>query len=327
MIDDLNHIAPLRRGLIFMIGACFYMISCAQSVDEKSETAYDAFFQGEAISFLGDTLMRPVDDSITYHQKDSMLQDAWELYETDSNNLDNIIWLGRSLAYMHRYREAIDVYSRGIGLHPKSPELYRHRGHRYITIRKPDQAIADFEKGIALASDRGRESEPDGMPNKLHIPLSNLHFNLYYHLGLAHYLNGNFSKAKTIYMECMKHADNNDLQVAAKDWLFLSSMRSGDTVTAQSILRDIHPNMEIIENEDYLTRLLMYKGEDDFLISADTMKDRLRSATIYYGMSCVEEFHGDSDQASYWRKEIIDSGFWPAFSYLAAEADSARLKK
>ena len=56
---------------------------------------------------------------------------------------------------MQPFRDAIDVYSRGIARHPGEPRLYRHRGHRYITVRDFDRAI-DLLKSIPLPEDRQR---------------------------------------------------------------------------------------------------------------------------------------------------------------------------
>jgi tetratricopeptide (TPR) repeat protein len=59
------------------------------------------------------------------------------------------IWLGRRLAYLGRYRDAIDALTKGIAKHPTEARLYRHRGHRHITIRKFALAIADGDRAKA----------------------------------------------------------------------------------------------------------------------------------------------------------------------------------
>ena len=98
---------------------------------------------------------------------------------------ENTIWLGRRLAYLYHYQQAIDVYTEGLKRFPDSYKLYRHRGHRYITLRKFPQAIADFQKAAALIEGVPLEVEPDGAPNPAGIPTSNTQFNIWYHLGLA----------------------------------------------------------------------------------------------------------------------------------------------
>jgi tetratricopeptide (TPR) repeat protein len=318
---------PYIRSVFVVVAVCVCLISCAQSSADRTHQQDSAIFNGEAISFLNDTLQRPIDDGETFHLKDSLLQEAATAYEADSNDLDNIIWMGRRLAYLHRYKDAIDIYSRGIEVHPDAPQLYRHRGHRYITVRRIDDAIRDLNKGISLAENKGRETEADGIPNKLNIPLSNLHFNLFYHLGLAYFLKADYKNAIEAYSDCLRYSDNPDLKVATADWLYLAYQRAGDSLAARQLLASIHTNMEIIENEDYLLRLLLYKGEKDPGSFADSISSPLVFATQYYGVSCWHEFKGHKAEAARLRERILASGFWPAFGFIAAEADSARLRK
>jgi len=63
---------------------------------------------------------------------------------------DNLIWLGRRLAYLGKYDEAIEIYSKGIIKYPKDARFYRHRGHRYISSRCFELAIKDFKKAASI---------------------------------------------------------------------------------------------------------------------------------------------------------------------------------
>ena len=44
------------------------------------------------------------------------------------------------------------AFSRGVAAHPEDPRMYRHRGHRYITVRELDKAVADLSKASALVA-------------------------------------------------------------------------------------------------------------------------------------------------------------------------------
>ena len=77
-------------------------------------------------------------------------------YKRNPDDVEAAIWLGRRTAYLGRFTEAIEIYTRAIETHPDEPRLYRHRGHRYITIRKPDLAIKDLQKAAELV-----EGSPD----------------------------------------------------------------------------------------------------------------------------------------------------------------------
>ena len=96
-----------------------------------------------------------------------------------------MIWLGRRTAYLWRYEEAIEIYTRGLTAHPDDPRLWRHRGHRYISTRRFDLAVRDLEQAARLAAANPDRIEPDGLPNSYGIPTGTMRFNIYYHLGLA----------------------------------------------------------------------------------------------------------------------------------------------
>ena len=50
-----------------------------------------------------------------------------------------------------------------------------------------------------LTSGLPDEVEPDGLPNAQNIPTGTLQFNIFYHLGLAHYLKGDLAAALDAY--------------------------------------------------------------------------------------------------------------------------------
>jgi tetratricopeptide (TPR) repeat protein len=78
------------------------------------------------------------------------LRSAEKKYKTDSLTDEHIIWYGRRLAYLGYYKEAIAFIQKGIKLHPNNARFYRHRAHRYITLRCYDNAIADLKKQLIL---------------------------------------------------------------------------------------------------------------------------------------------------------------------------------
>ena len=98
----------------------------------------------QAISLLGDTLV-PAPPSDALLEKLAQREQA---YGTDTTDLDALIWYGRFLAYAGDYRAAIKLYTLGLKQWPQEPHLLRHRGHRYLSIREFDRAIADFEAAV-----------------------------------------------------------------------------------------------------------------------------------------------------------------------------------
>src|SRR5688572_18327456 len=104
----------------------------------------------QAISLLGDTL-RTIPLSIeTRRRYEQQLAESRAAYERAPTDADSIIWLGRREGYLGHFREAIEIYTRGIRLDPYDARLYRHRGHRYISVREFNNAIVDFERAARL---------------------------------------------------------------------------------------------------------------------------------------------------------------------------------
>jgi tetratricopeptide (TPR) repeat protein len=245
------------------------------------------------------------------------------------NDVDKQIWLGRRLGYLGRYDEAIAAFTKAAALDPKNAKPLRHRGHRYISTRRFDLAIADFNLAAKLTRGQPDEVEPDGQPNKLNQPRSTLQFNIYYHLGLAHYLKGDFKPALKAYQECMKRSQaNHDSLVATSDWLYMTLRRLNRPEAAAKVLEPIAETMDIIENDSYHKRLLMYKGlrAPESLLSPEGA-DALSIATQGYGVGNWYLYNGQTAKAVEVFNKVVASPQKSAFGYIAAEADLARLKR
>jgi tetratricopeptide (TPR) repeat protein len=242
------------------------------------------------------------------------------------DSADAIIWVGRRQGYLWQYRDAITTFTKGIDKFPRDARFYRHRGHRYITVRNFDAAISDFEQAVSLVSGTKDEIEPDGAPNAAGVPRSTLQFNIWYHLGLAYYLKGDFANAKRAYEECMKVSDNDDSITATTDWQWMTLMRMGDKAGAAKVLERITPKMDILENGSYHRRLLMYKGlEKPEALLDTTNADDLTIATQGYGVGNYYRVMGDQAKAKEIFDRVLAGKQWAAFGYIAAEVDRAKM--
>jgi len=244
-------------------------------------------------------------------------------YERDPDDADNIIWLGRRLAYTGDYRGAIRVFTEGIRKHPADPRMYRHRGHRYITIREFDRAIADLETAAELIEGTENRIEPDGAPNPQGIPVSTLHGNIWYHLGLAYYLKHDWENALRAYTRGYNTAENDDNRVSVTHWRYMILCRMGRPRDAQAMLVDISADMNIIENMSYHSLDLFYKGEiglDELIGDTD---DSPAGSAVLYGAANWLYCEGDETQARELLEEIVSAESWAGFGYIAAEADLA----
>jgi tetratricopeptide (TPR) repeat protein len=276
----------------------------------------------EAVSLLGVPLYAPELTPERRAELESNLAAARAAYDRSPEDADSIIWLGRRLAYLGGYRAAIDMFSRGIELHPDDARMYRHRGHRWITVRELDRAIADFERAAELIRGQRDEIEPDGAPNEFDIPTSTLQSNIWYHLALAHYLKHDFERALPAWEQALAVSTNDDMLVATSDWLYMTLRRLGRAAEAQAVLEPIGADMRILENHAYHRRLLMYKGElePDALLAIDT-EDAIQLATYGYGVGNWYLYNGEPDRAEAIFRRMLGSSSWAAFGYIAAEAE------
>jgi tetratricopeptide (TPR) repeat protein len=272
----------------------------------------------EALSLLGDTLLAPPLSDSTRVRYEHLLAQAQNNFDHDPNEITNIIWLGRRTAYLGRFRDAIAIYARGLEAHPEEPRLYRHRGHRFITLRIFELAVSDLEHAAQLMKKRTDSVEPDGLPNARNIPTTTLKFNIWYHLGLAQYLQGDFEAARSAYRECLKVSNNPDMRVATSHWLYMTLRRLGRDKDARKLLEPIRADMDVIENRSYLRLLLMYKG----VLPLDSLA--LGDPAIGYGVGNWHLYNGHAAEAETIFRRIVAGPEWPAFGHIAAEAELRR---
>jgi tetratricopeptide (TPR) repeat protein len=316
----MNRFTPLT-AILFLI--CDNTILGQQPVPP-----FGALVQPEAYSLTGEPLYR----QNLGKQKENLEADymsAKAQYDADPSNAETIIWFGRRAGYLWRYREAIELFSKGIELYPDDPRLYRHRGHRYITVRQFDKAVRDLEHAVRLVQGMADEVEPDGQPNEKYIPTSTLKSNIWYHLGLAFYLKGNFDRAAEAFRECLKYSRNDDMLCATSDWLYMSLRRSGQHSEAEEVLKAIREDMNILENFSYHRRLLMYKGilPPDSLLTPGVRLSELDLTTQGYGVANWYLYNGQRSRAEKLFRKVLSGSYWSAFGYIAAEAEMARRRK
>jgi len=253
----------------------------------------------------------------------AQLDSATAAFKARPADPDALLWVGRRLAYLGHYREAIAAFTRGISLHPADARFYRHRGHRYITCRQFDLAIADLELAATLVERQEDRVEPDGQPNAAGAPLSTLQGNIYYHLALAHYLRHEFAQAAPIWERARSLARNDDAIAATSYWLYLTYRRLNRSRDAERVLTMIGLDLRILENQPYFDLLQLFQGRTApaALLERATAAGRL--ATYGYGVASWYLFNGETTRAERLLRDILDQPDWADFGYLAAETELA----
>ena len=278
----------------------------------------------EALSLLSRPLYRPPLPAERERTLQAQLDSAAQRYMDDPESADGVLWLGRRLAYLGRYREAIAVFSAALERHPQDARFYRHRGHRYITTRQLDLAVADLTHAANLTRGQPDELEPDGQPNAANVPTSTLQGNIYYHLALAQYLRRDFEAARAAWEQALARATTDDMRVAVSDWLYLTLRRLGRPAEAERVLEVLTPDLTILENQAYHSRLRLYRGElpPDSLLDVHNADD-VQIATYAYGVASWYRLSGQHARAEALLRRILTTPNWAAFGYIAAEAELA----
>ena len=284
----------------------------------------------EAISWLGDTLFQPRLDSVARSRMEADLARARSDLAARPDDPDALIWVGRRLGYLGRYREAIAVFTEGTRRFPADARMLRHRGHRYITVRELGLAIGDLERAAELMAGKPDEIEPDGQPNARGIPIGSLQSNVWYHLALAYYLRGDWDNAARAARSGMRVSNNPDRLVSQTHWLYMALRRAGKNSEAAAALEPIREGFDIIENGSYYRLTLAYKnGVPPALVDSVLTKGATNpsDASFAYGIANWALYNGDSTRAVRAYEQLISGGSWASFGYIAAEADLAQVRR
>lgn len=306
----------MRKVAVFVVGTS--MLAGVAVADPGASDAESAI---EATSLSGEPLERPnLDESVVARHEAAIADLAGRLLN-HPDEAESRIWTGRHLGYLGRYREAIAIFSEGVKRHPDDARFPRHRGHRYLSIRKLDEAIADFEQGLAWVAGRPDRVEPDGLPNRFNRPTSSLKTNLWYHLGVARYVQHDFTRAAEAFLACAALAENDDMLIAAGYWRYLALRRAGRHARATDWLRSLPSEPRLIENDAYGRLIEIFRTGN--VADEDEAADALAAATFGYGLGAWHFVEGRVEAAhAIWRR-VLEGDSWSAFGYLAAEAEMA----
>jgi len=321
---------PIRRALVITLALSTALSACIRGNANRS-TAPALLPTGvEAISLLGDTLRTLPLAAPVRTRYDAQLAEAKRAYDHTPTNADSIIWYARRLGYLGRLRESIAVYTKGVALYPNDPWMYRHRGHRYISVREFDHAIADLARASRLVQGQPDIVEQDGQPNAANQPIGTLHSNIDYHLALAYYLKHDYAKALPIYRRELVNARNDDRKVSIGHWLYMSLRRLGRDAEASEVAAQFTRDMRVVENTRYHDLMLLYRelvSPDSILSIGPTGEMAVTDASVAYGLANWHWYNGRRALAEQTWRRIIAGGQWGAFGYIAAETELARLRR
>jgi len=136
---------------------------------------------------------------------------------------------------------------------------------------------------------------------------------------------GDFHAAADAFARAQPRAPDGGELAGATDWLWMSLQRGGRATEAAAMLAarpDTAPTTVA-----YARRLALYRGEigPDALFTPSDTSD-VQVATLAYGLGNWYLVRGDTARARSQFERAVRSGGWPAFGFIAAEAELARLR-
>lgn len=224
----------------------------------------------------------------------------------DPKNADLVLALSKAQADVWRFEDAIATDSKGLEDNPDDARLWLDRGHRHVTLRHFDQALKDLDNA------------------KLFDPSLT---EIWYHIGLVYYFRGEFAKAFPVWQHVREMSKTDDSLASSSDWLYMTLRRLGREKEAAAVLEQIKPDMKITGSPYYFQRLLFYKGlkKESEVFNPETAGD-LEFATSGYGVANWYLYNGNPAKAKAIFEKIVGGKYWPAFGFIAAEAELARMK-
>lgn len=270
---------------------------------------------------------------------------------------DRYLYAARFKAYLGNFEEAEVILTEALDQDPDNAVLLRNRGHRRLTLRNFDGALADLTRASELIEGTAdehefyqRDTEPDIVNiildrmdevREQHMPVneetnaatkgmykSTLHGSVWYHLGVVKYLMGDFQGAFDDFGRSQKLGVDDDALVATFDWRYMALRRLGLVDEAAKLLNELDTSkLAVTDGEDfYLRRLKLYKGEaTPEMAIEDLSRSFLALATQGYGVGNWFLYNGDEAAAREIFERVIEHGTPNAFAYMATEVELARL--
>jgi Flp pilus assembly protein TadD len=246
-------------------------------------------------------------DYVRQQQYDKALEAFEEAIALDPKNAEFPLGKCRALAAASRHEQAIPACSESLRLNPGNAEALRDRGHYYLNLGQVEPALADLTRAAALApTDRG----------------------VYYHLGVAYYLKGDFARAAGAYQSCLANSKVPDT-IECIAWLYPSLVRAGRKQDAAALLDRVQADPNITGHPAwYLDRLLLFKGArtEEQVAANLNAEGGLSMSSIGYSLGLWHLLSGRPQNARDYFQKAVATRFTPAWGYRCAEAELARMQ-
>lgn len=242
------------------------------------------------------------------------ITDARKKLAADPQNPKLVLALSLAEAGQKQYREAVATDTKGLAASPDNVALLIERGHREVGLREFAAAQRDLERATSL--------DPKQLGG-------------FYHLGLAHYFQGQFVAAAASFRKARDLAKTNDDLIDGSNWLYVSLRRANQPQEAAAVLKRITPQMTNKEPHIafYLRLIRLYQGampEQKVLppkpANPNDVETELAYDTVAYGVGNWHFYNHDDRRARELFKSVVTGDAWNAWGFIGAETDLARTK-
>ena len=158
---------------------------------------------------------------------------------------------------------SLAIYNKGTDNCPESHELYWYKTLLKTTTRDLSGAIADAERAAALTKDKpdhGFDMRLFMYPDPRRYYPSSIHYVIWYHLGMAYYLNGELEKAKDAYIKSGEFIYGNSSLISRSCWFYPVLRELGEYDQAEALMAGIDDDIKILADPSYKEQSLLFKG-------------------------------------------------------------------
>ena len=276
-----------------MVWPILVLAALLQTAAPSAQDAQQAFAQGN--------------EYVKQQKNDQAVESFERAMALDPGNADYPLAKCRALAGANKREEAIAACTQSLKLRPDNPEALRDRGHYHLNLGQVDAGLADLTKAEQLTkTDRG----------------------VYYHLGVAYYVKGDFQRAAQAFQSCLDNSKGED-RIEGMAWLYPSLVRAGRKQEAASLLDQVKPDANVTGHPAwYLDRLLLFKGaksEDEVAANLEK-EDGLSVSSIGYSLGLWHLLNGRKQRARQYFEKAVASNATPAWGYRCSEAELKRMR-
>ena len=288
----------LMSGIVIVLAAAFLLVAAPNAAAADRGPF-------EVTSRLGRKLYAQPDDAA--------ITAARKKLAADPKNPKLVLALSLAEANRKQYREAIATDGKGLASSPNNVELLIERGHRELGLREFAAAQRDLQHAASLD------------PKQL---------GAFYHLGLAHYFQGQFAAAADSFGKARALAKTNDDLIDCSNWLYVSLRRADKPQEAAAVLERITP--EVTNKEPhlafYLRLLRLYQAampEQKVLpakpANPNDTEAELAYDTVAYGVGNWHFYNHDPKRAQELFKSVVTGDAWNAWGFVGSEVELARM--